>query len=106
MKIDFISDLNEQIAEINTQNIKDHIEKGNLDMWLNEWRAKTAGIGFNLFVLIKNLSKSDTISELEKIKAEIDGLHSDCLYGEQLVSKPETMQIIDNYIKELKGENK
>lgn len=54
---DFISDLNEQIVEINTQNIKDHIEKGDLDMWLNEWRAKTAGIGFNLFVLIKDLSK-------------------------------------------------
>lgn len=59
MKIDFISDLNEQIVEINTQNIKDHIEKGDLDMWLNEWRAKTAGIGFNLFVLIKELDKEN-----------------------------------------------
>ena len=50
-------------------------------------------------------TKADIIEELEKIKAEIDRLYSDCLYGEQLVSKPETMQIIDNHIKELKGEN-
>lgn len=56
---DFISDLNEQIAEINTQNIKDHIEKGNLDMWLNEWRIKTASISFNLFVLIEELGKEN-----------------------------------------------
>lgn len=42
--------------------------------------------------------------ELEKIKAEIDGLYSDCLYGEQLVSKTETMGILDNHISELKGE--
>ena len=59
MMSDCISDLNEQIAKINTQNIEDHIAKGDLDMWLNEWRAKTAGIGFSLFVLIKNLSKQD-----------------------------------------------
>ena len=72
MMSDCISDLNEQIAEIHTQNIKDHIEKGDLDMWLNEWRAKTAGIGFNLFVLIKNLSISYTISEFEKFKSDID----------------------------------
>lgn len=56
---DFISDLNEQIVEINTQNIKDHIEKGDLDMWLNEWRMQTASIGFNLFVLIKELDKEN-----------------------------------------------
>ena len=56
MESNLISDLNTQIAMITPESIQTHLDKGDLADWLSEWRAKTAGIGFELFVETETLT--------------------------------------------------
>lgn len=51
MTDDLISRLNEQIAKIDTASINAHIEQGDLDNWVEEWRLETASVSLCLFSL-------------------------------------------------------
>ena len=60
-KRNFISELNEQIAQINAKAIQKHIEANDLEEWLDDWKVKTAAISFGLFYekrKIKNALKA------------------------------------------------
>lgn len=50
MESNLISDLNTQIAMITPESIQTHLDKGDLADWLSEWRGKSAGISFELFM--------------------------------------------------------
>lgn len=49
MKTDLISRLNKQISQIDTASIRAHIDKGDLDDWIEDWRIETAAVSFGLF---------------------------------------------------------
>ena len=54
---DLITKLNNQIAEIDTDNIEAHIKNGDLDSWLVGWRIEIAAISFALFVMMESRKK-------------------------------------------------
>ena len=60
---------------------------------------------FNMPTYEAFCNKKSLSEELEKIKAEIDKLEMFYLYSnDDLISKKEVFEIIENHIKELKGE--
>ena len=57
MKSELISKLNTQIAMIDTNAINDHIEQGDLEEWLWDWRIEMGALSFALFMRIFLLTK-------------------------------------------------
>ena len=57
MKTDLISRLNKQISQIDTASIRAHIDKGDLDDWIQEWRIEAASLSFELFSQIDCLKR-------------------------------------------------
>ena len=57
MKSDLVSKLNTQISMIDPTSINAHIENGDLDEWIEEWRKETASVSFGLFSLIYELAR-------------------------------------------------
>lgn len=56
MKTDLlISRLNKQISQIDTTSIRAHIDKGDLDDWIEDWRIETAAVSFGLFLKIREM---------------------------------------------------
>ena len=56
MKSELISKLNRQISAINDVSIKAHMDQGDLEEWLDEWRIETAAVSFGIYVLIYELA--------------------------------------------------
>ena len=54
---DLISRLNICISKIDSDNIQDHIDKGDLDDWIQEWRIEAASLSFGLFSRIDCLKR-------------------------------------------------
>jgi hypothetical protein len=46
---DLITKLNNQISMIETRTIKEHLDKGDLEEWLYNWRIEVSAISFGLF---------------------------------------------------------
>ena len=52
-----ISRLNTCISEIDSDSIQKHINKGDLDDWIQEWRIEAASLSFGLFSQIDCLKR-------------------------------------------------
>ena len=57
MTNDLISRLNICISEIDSDSIQKHINKGDLDDWIQEWRIEAASLSFGLFSQIDCLKR-------------------------------------------------
>jgi len=56
---DLISRLNICISKIDSDNIQEHIDKGDLDDWIQEWRIEAASLSFGLFSQIDWLPSAE-----------------------------------------------
>lgn len=48
----FIRKLNTQIAMIDSDTIQEHIDKGDLEKWICDWRIETAAVVLGLFAKV------------------------------------------------------
>ena len=62
-----IAELNSKIAEIDGNEIRKHIDQGNLDEWLWDWRVEIASVSFGLYSELYENSKNLTFDELKEI---------------------------------------
>lgn len=56
MKSELITRLNTQLAMIDTDAIKAHTEKGDLEAWIWDWRVEMAALSFALYLKIYALT--------------------------------------------------
>ena len=57
MKSELITKLNTEIAMIDSTAIKAHMEQGDLDEWLDDWRMEISATSFGLYALLYELAK-------------------------------------------------
>ena len=57
MKSELITKLNTEISVIDPDTIRQHMEYGDLDEWITDWRMEIAATSFGLYSLLYEMAR-------------------------------------------------